>query len=116
MAETSGNKRSLIALLLLAILATAAAPLQNTAYREARALYDRGDWSALAAFTDDALRTLPEGSDEAAKLRVLRGAANLLSKADVAAACVTPELPPRLHESDVAVIRLRVLGTLAYMD
>lgn len=114
MVAISGNRAVFFLLLLIAALASAAAP--QSSYLQARVLYDRGDWKGLALFTDDALRTLPEASDEAAKLRVLRGAAYLLSKKEIATASVTPELPPALRNADVAVIRLRILGTLAYMD
>lgn len=109
-AEISGTKQRLTALLLIAILTTAAAP--RDLYREAKQLYDRGDWPALAAFTADALQRVPADSDEAAKLRVLRAEAMFPDPAAVA--LVTRELPPSLRNSEVAVIRLRILGILAF--
>src|SRR3954471_11915960 len=117
MGRTSGSRFLLIALLgLPALRAPAAASTPEAAYREARALYDGGKWKELAAATDDAsVRFAGSSSEALEKLRILRGAAYLGSK-DLAARYVVPELPTRLRDSDIAVIRLRLLGTLAYQD
>jgi CHAT domain-containing protein len=117
MARTFGDRALLISiLLLLALRAPAAAVSPADPYHQARTFYDRGDWSALIKVADAALAepaTTP--SDDFLKLRILRGAARLVTgDRDGADADVSPELPPRLQQSEEAVIRLRILGIRAF--
>ncbi len=103
-------------MLLPALLAPAAAKPYDP-YREGRRIYDRGDWHALAEFTQAALSRLPDdSSDVALKLRILRAAAYYQTNQKLAAEVLPAELPPRLSQSEAAVIRLRVLAALAHFN
>jgi len=87
--------------LLLALLAPAGMTSTDP-YREARQIYDRGDWPALAQYTERALTQLPGDSPLAVKLRVLRAAASFQTDRKLAA----ESLAGAAHARALLVIRI----------
>lgn len=104
--------RSLLAAVLMALLASSAPPpTLEQAYSDARAVFDRGD-DALPIL-DAALAGAGNRNDAIVwMLRILR-AQQLLRKGNLekALADASPQLPPALRDSDIAVDRLITLAS-----
>jgi tetratricopeptide (TPR) repeat protein len=111
MGRLSGSK-TLILTLLLAGLASAAAPPQVV--DDIKSLLAHGDMKGALAAADAALAHVGAGEVElAARLNILRAKA-LLSNPKMARQAALPPLPKSLRDSDAAVDRLRVLAITSY--
>jgi CHAT domain-containing protein/tetratricopeptide (TPR) repeat protein len=106
--------RSLLAAVLMTLLASSAPPPSlEQAYANARVVFDRGD-DALPIL-DAALADAGNRNDAIVwRLRVLRALAFLRhGSREKALADVTPELPPGVRDTEVAIDRLLILGMLS---
>lgn len=104
----------IVPLLMLLVFSGSAAvlPAGEKAYRDARAIADRGELSRALSATEAALKGRSTANDEwTAALRILRG--EILIKRgfyDEGLAIVRPALPQHLQTSEAAVMRLLALG------
>lgn len=119
MGSSTGRKAARVVAALLAaffVCSTGAPPRLDQVYRTAHAAYDRGDYLAARSTLDAALAVAGDRSDEIVwRLRILR-ALTLITFGDYGKvlSAASPELPPALRRSDIAVDRLRALAIASY--
>jgi tetratricopeptide (TPR) repeat protein len=106
----------LLAVLLLALLGAAAAPSPSSAYRDAKALCDAGDWNKAGPAIDEMLAAFRlRDDDDVWRLRILRGRVWIgQGESKLALDTVTPALPKRLKNDVAAVNRLSVMAIASY--
>jgi tetratricopeptide (TPR) repeat protein len=106
----------LLAVLLLALLGAAAAPSPPSAYRDAKALCDAGDWNKAGPAIDEMLAAFRmRDDDDVWRLRILRGRVWIgQGESKLALDTVTPALPKRLKNDVAAVNRLSVMAIASY--
>lgn len=103
-------------MLLLALLGAAAAPSPSSAYRDAKALCDAGDWNKAGPAIDEMLAAFRmRDDDDVWRLRILRGRVWIgQGESRLALDTVTPALPRRLKNDVAAVNRLSVMAIASY--
>ncbi len=110
------DRRFAIILLALALSSASAVPPEREAYRKAATLCDYGDWRAAEPFLRGALAQFgTSDSDDVWEMRLLLGdTLTALSRYQAAEDVLTPEPPPRLAKSGIAVRRLLEQAVLKY--
>lgn len=107
--------KTILVPLLLALVATAAAPSSfETVWREARMALDRGDTARATALTDEALKRAGASQEKAVwELRVFRAQLHAGSAQYSEAAKLLADFPSRLARTDTGARRLVVQARLS---